>query len=87
MGEKGKSFATTLLLVHTAQAPPSPARARPSVHRSERFVEHRVSFKQLETRTYTNLHDEVIAIVTLLVRAFCRYRNHAGHLKLPTPTW
>ena len=31
MGEKGKSFATTLLLVHPAQAPPRPLRGRPYI--------------------------------------------------------
>ena len=49
----------------------SPSALRPAhEHRAVRIVEHIVNFKQLETRTYTNLHDEVIAIVTILVRAF-----------------
>ena len=87
MGEEvNRLLPTAPLFVHMRGS--SPSALRPAhEHLAVRIVEHIVNFTKLETRTYTTLYDEVITIVTILVRAFRCHRNHACHLKLPTPTW
>ena len=75
MGEEvNRLLPTAPLFVHMRGS--SPNALRPAhEHLAVRIVEHIVNFTKLETRTYTTLYDEVITIVTILVRAFRCYRE------------